>query len=118
MPLDQEGNLLDWDRHEDEILDLFVSQNKTLQEVVEHMRATHNFNARQYKHRFPRLKNMREDEWAYIDEECRRRAALGKQTVVCLHGRPVPVERVNRGVARVRKNGSTSRIAKRTSTRG
>lgn len=46
MPLDHKGNPLDWGKHEDEILDLFVSQNKTLREVVEHMSATHNFNAR------------------------------------------------------------------------
>ncbi len=44
MSLDEEGMSLDWDRHEDEILDLFISQNKPLREVKEHMRKTHHFN--------------------------------------------------------------------------
>lgn len=44
MALDDEGVCLDWDKHEDEILDLFISQNKPLREVKEHMRKTHRFN--------------------------------------------------------------------------
>ncbi|GAB1317713.1 hypothetical protein MFIFM68171_07923 [Madurella fahalii] len=81
------------------------------------MRTKHNFNptARQYKHHFPRLKNVTGEEWAYIDDECQRRAALGKQTVVCLHGQPLPPERVNRGIARTRTDSSKYRIAKRAS---
>jgi hypothetical protein len=37
---------LDWDKHEGEIRDLFVSQEKTLNEVIEHMSKKHNFEAR------------------------------------------------------------------------
>lgn len=70
------------------------------------------YSARQYKHRFPRLKNVTGEEWAYIDDECQRRAALGKQTVVCLHDQPLPPERVNRAIARSRKDGSICRITK------
>ncbi len=36
---------LDWAKHEGEILDLFVSQKKTLNEVMAHMREKHNFEA-------------------------------------------------------------------------
>jgi len=36
---------LDWARYEGEILDLFVTQNRTLNEVMEHMKETHNFEA-------------------------------------------------------------------------
>jgi hypothetical protein len=36
---------LDWGKHEDEILDLFVSQNKILNEVMAHMKEKHNFKA-------------------------------------------------------------------------
>jgi hypothetical protein len=37
---------LDWAKHEGEIRDLFVSQEKTLNEVIAHMREKHNFEAR------------------------------------------------------------------------
>jgi hypothetical protein len=37
---------LDWAKHEREIRDLFVSQEKTLDEVIAHMRGKHNFEAR------------------------------------------------------------------------
>jgi uncharacterized ubiquitin-like protein YukD len=37
---------LDWAKHEGEIRDLFVSQGKTLKEVIAHMREKHNFEAR------------------------------------------------------------------------
>lgn len=60
------------------------------------------FSERQYKYRFPGLKNVKEDEWAYIDEEMRNREALGKQSLPCLHGQPLPPGRVTRGIARVR----------------
>ncbi len=67
---------------------------------------------RQYKYRFHRLKNVSEDEYADIGDECQRRAALGKETVVWLHGRPLPPERVKRGMDRVRKSGPKTRVLK------
>jgi hypothetical protein len=36
---------LDWDRHTSTILDLFVTQNKTLNEVMVHMMEQHGFEA-------------------------------------------------------------------------
>jgi hypothetical protein len=36
---------LDWGKYEGEILDLFVSHNKTLNEVMAHMMEKHNFEA-------------------------------------------------------------------------
>jgi hypothetical protein len=36
---------LDWGKHEGEIRHLFVSQNKTLNEVMVHMKEQHNFEA-------------------------------------------------------------------------
>ena len=36
---------LDWDKHDAEILDLFVTQNKTLSEVMKHMKERHSFEA-------------------------------------------------------------------------
>ena len=143
MSLDEEGTCLDWDRHEDEILDLFISQNKPLREVKERMRKTHHFNPtyapsssplsshehhpwnyqltgccreRQYKHRFPRLKNVTGEEWASIADEFQRRAAVGKQTVVCLYGKPLPSDRVRRALGRAR-SGSAYRITKPSSNR-
>ena len=72
---------------------------------------------RQYKYRFPRLKNISEEEYAEIDDECRRRAALGKQTTVRLHGHPLPPERLQRGISRVKKNRQTSRTRGRRTSR-
>jgi len=36
---------LDWAKYESEILDLFVTQNKTLNQVMAHMKEKHNFQA-------------------------------------------------------------------------
>ena len=41
MPPDEEGSSLIWGRHEAEILDLFVTRNKTLKEVKKHMEKEH-----------------------------------------------------------------------------
>jgi hypothetical protein len=42
----QNGQItLDWGKYESEILDLFVSQGKTLNEVMAHMMEKHNFEA-------------------------------------------------------------------------
>lgn len=49
--MDQNGQItLDWAKHEGEILDLFVGQGKTLNEVIAHMRKKHNFEARYTSH--------------------------------------------------------------------
>ncbi|KAH8745168.1 ankyrin repeat-containing domain protein [Hyaloscypha finlandica] len=93
---------LDWDKHEGEIRDLFVSQEKTLNEVIEHMSEKHNFeaSARQYKSRFPKLKNVKAEEWIWIGQEMQHRAALGKESQPCLHNKPLPPNRVVREIAR------------------
>src|SRR5947209_1794897 len=110
---DEEGTPLDWGKYEDEILDLFITKNRKLREVMEHLAATYNFTPRcvrpesvsgsrhyqrltshseaQYKRRFPRLKNVTNEEWAYIDAEYELRAAFGKQSTVYLLGRPLPL---------------------------
>jgi hypothetical protein len=114
---------LDWAKHEGEIRDLFVSQEKTLNEVMEHMSEKHNFearyidphstlscwiiklttqksSARQYKSRFPKLKNVKAEEWIWIGQEMQHRAALGKESQPCLHNKPLPPNRVDREIAR------------------
>lgn len=45
-----EDTPLDWGKHEDEIVDLFVSKKRKWKEVMEHMSAKHNFNARYAHH--------------------------------------------------------------------
>ena len=37
--------VLDWDKHKSEMFDLFVTQNKTLNEVMAYMKAQHGFDA-------------------------------------------------------------------------
>ncbi|KAK0617014.1 ankyrin repeat-containing domain protein [Immersiella caudata] len=104
MAAEDEGASLDWETHETQIRNLFISQNKTWKEVAAIMSETQQFTAteRQYKYRFPGLKNVKEDEWAYIEEEIRSRAAAGKLSLPCLHDQPLPMSRVSRGIARAR----------------
>ncbi|KAK1756770.1 ankyrin repeat-containing domain protein [Echria macrotheca] len=104
MALNDESASLDWDAHETEIRNLFISQNKTWKEVSMEMSQRYHFTAteRQYKYRYPGLKNVKEHEWAYIEQEMRSREALGKQSLPCLHGQPLPPGRVSRGIARAR----------------
>jgi hypothetical protein len=66
------------------------------------MANTYTHSARQYKYRFPGLKNIKEDEWVLIREEIHNRGRLGKESVVFLHDRVLPEARVKRGVARAR----------------
>lgn len=42
--------VLDWAKHTDEIHDLFISQDKTLAQVISHMKEKHNFKATYYPH--------------------------------------------------------------------
>ncbi|KAI8659923.1 hypothetical protein NCS56_01210600 [Fusarium sp. Ph1] len=107
--------VLDWAKHTDEIHDLFISQNKTLAQVISHMEERHNFKAteRQYKHRFSNLKNVRADEWIWIGQEIQRRAAIGKKSEPCLLGRPLPADRVRRGTERQRHRRETARHRRR-----
>jgi len=139
MAAEDDGASLNWGAHEDEIHSLFITQNKTLREVAAEMTKKHGFTARyiiphtttakarrsklgsmlttcserQYKYRFQGLKNVKEDEWVFIEEETRKRDALGKPSVWCLHGKPLPQDRINRGTARVRavKSGVTKKLS-------
>ncbi|KAK4162974.1 ankyrin repeat-containing domain protein [Cladorrhinum sp. PSN259] len=116
MDIAPENISLDWEKHQNEILDLFITQNKPLHEVVKHMSDKHGFVAteRQYKHRFPGLKNVKEDEWRFIASEFDRRTAAGQQSMACLHNRPLPPSRVARGLLRVQ--GTSHRITKTVHT--
>ena len=119
------GGPLDWAKHEAEIRHLLLKQKMKLPAVRKHMKEKHDFDAtyaflvflcglisangpseRQYKFRFGGQKNLTGEEWEFVDHERRRRATLGKRTVVCLNDEPLPPERVDRGIARSRKNGS------------
>jgi len=42
---DNEAASLDWGKHKDEILDLLITQNKTVRQVMEYMEEEHNFKA-------------------------------------------------------------------------
>lgn len=120
MAPEDEGASLDWRKHEDKIRHLFISQNRTWKEVAAEMSERYGFTAtcalrsqpcfskltcsseRQYKYCFPGLKNVKEDEWVYIEEQIRSREALGKQSLAYLHEAPLPASRVSRGIARAR----------------
>lgn len=125
---------LNWAKHESEIRDLFVSQEKTLNEVMAHMKEEHNFearyinprsilsywiikltiqkfSARQYKSRFPKLKNVRAEEWIWIAQEMHHRAELGKKSTPYLHDKPLPLDRVVRETARHKNKASAATLS-------
>ncbi|KAK3293096.1 uncharacterized protein B0H64DRAFT_403502 [Chaetomium fimeti] len=116
---ENEGSL-DWAGHEAEIRDLYLGQKWNLPNVRRHMKEKYGFDAteRQYKFRFGGRKNVTSDEWDFVGRERQRRAALGKETIVCFRGEPLPAERVDRGIARSRKHGSgpNDRVNKRKPT--
>jgi len=130
---------LDWAKHEGEIRDLFVSQGKTLKEVMAHMRKQHNFEARYidthpilsywiieltkqkssergYKSRFSKLKNVKADEWIWIGQEMQHRAALGKESEPRLHDKPLPLDRVVREIARHKNKAPAATLSNREYT--
>ncbi|KAK4223250.1 ankyrin repeat-containing domain protein [Podospora fimiseda] len=115
MATEAEPPSLSWHQHEDEILDLFISQNQSLRNVARHMSQRHGFNAseRQYKDRYNGMKNIKSEEWRYIAEELDRRSVLGEQCSVYLHGRKLPWSRVYQSIARVR--GTKHRVTKPSS---
>ncbi|EEU44931.1 uncharacterized protein NECHADRAFT_85166 [Fusarium vanettenii 77-13-4] len=110
-----EREVLDWDKHTDEIRDLFISQNLTLAQVISHMEETHNFKATYYPLFNPSRQIIKlqannttmaerdTDEWIWIDQEIQRRAAVGKKSEPCLLGRRLPADRVRRETARHRR---------------
>lgn len=127
---------LDWAKHESEIRDLFVSKGRTLNEVQAHMREKHNFearyidhhsmlsywiiklttqksSARQYKSRFPKLKNVKAEEWIWIGQEMQHRAALGKESEPYLHDNPLPLDRVVREIARHKNKAPAATLSNR-----
>lgn len=130
---------LDWAKHEGEIRDLFVSKGKTLNEVMAHMKKEHNFqatyinphfmlnywiiklmtqkfSARQYKSRFPKLKNVKAEEWIWIAQEMQHRAALGKESEPYLHDKLLPLDRVVREIAR-HKNKAPAKTRESANTK-
>ncbi len=71
------------------------------------------YSERQYKYRFNRFKKLSADDYVGIDHEVQRRAALGKKTVVFLHDRLIPPDRLKRGIDGVQKSSPRYRVAKR-----
>jgi len=51
---------------------------------------------------------VKAEEWVWINQEMQRRAALGKESEPCLHDRPLPLDRVVRGIAR---HGNNAHVA-------
>lgn len=43
---------------------------------------------------------MKAEEWIWFGQEIQHRAALGKESELCLHDRPLPLDRVAREIAR------------------
>jgi hypothetical protein len=68
---------------------------------------------RQYKSRFPKLKNVKAEEWIWIGQEMQHRAALGKGSEPYLHDNPLPPDRVVREIARHKNKTPAATLSNR-----
>ncbi|ERF74625.1 hypothetical protein EPUS_00755 [Endocarpon pusillum Z07020] len=95
----------EWDRHKDIIRNLYVEENKTLEELMALMLRDHSFRAtkKMYKMRFAKWglhKYNREDEMMAILSKKTERAAVGKKFAFQLRGRQVDMENAERYLKR------------------
>ncbi|KAF7512441.1 hypothetical protein GJ744_001376 [Endocarpon pusillum] len=95
----------EWDRHKDIIRNLYVEENKTLEELMALMLRHHSFRAtkKMYNTRFAKWglhKYKREDEMMAILSKKTERAAVGKKSAFQLRGRQVDMENAERYLKR------------------
>ncbi len=70
-----------------------------------------------YKSRLGNRKNLKAEEWRWIDLEISRRDGRGKQSQVFLDGRPLTPSRVLRETARNRSNARRPKATRRISVK-
>ncbi|KAI0543743.1 ankyrin repeat-containing domain protein, partial [Xylaria curta] len=94
----------DWERHKATILNLFVLENKQLDEIVSYMKETHKFNRskssyeNQVNKKWRVKKNVSKKEWQYLGHQFYKRK--GKETVVTVYGIPLSEEKVHKELRR------------------
>ncbi|KAJ3541783.1 hypothetical protein NM208_g4443 [Fusarium decemcellulare] len=96
----------EWARHESTIRQLYLENDKGLQDVMEHMAGSCGFHASksQYETRFKKwgiVKNRKRVEWKVVAQHVERRKAAGKKSDVFINGAPVSEARVQREMTRL-----------------
>ncbi|KAI0852316.1 hypothetical protein F5Y00DRAFT_273758 [Daldinia vernicosa] len=91
----------DWDRHKETILNLFLTRDLSIDELVQTMDRDHRFSATvsQYEAQFRAWnarKNLKVHEWEGIFEIIDRLSSQDIQSRVVISGHPVSVDRVHR----------------------
>ncbi|KAF4456840.1 ankyrin repeat [Fusarium albosuccineum] len=96
----------EWARHESTIRQLYLENDKGLQDVMEHMASSCGFYASksQYETRFKKwgiAKNRKRVEWKVVAQHVEHRKAAGKKSDVFINGALVSEARVQREMTRI-----------------
>ncbi|PTB35303.1 hypothetical protein M441DRAFT_153683 [Trichoderma asperellum CBS 433.97] len=120
MSSNSEPNI-NWDPYIQDIVSLYIKQNKTAEETIQYLRENHGLQAtlRQFKYKFGGKKKITEKEWTTgIIPEIKKRALENKESEVYFHGDKLNHKRLKRGIDRYAAGVSRDFIDLDTSTDG
>ena len=122
MPTLSRGTESMWEFHKSTILNLYFTENMTLEKVMEHMKQNHGFDARcsphmacsssdltnfnskgRYETQFQKWnlrKNLRSSEWKYVSRRIQKRKREGKESVVYFNRVAIAPEKVKKEISR------------------
>jgi Clr5 domain len=122
MPTLSHGTEPMWESHKSTILNLYFTENMTLEKVMKHMKQNHGFDARcspriarssldltnfnskgRYETRFQKWnlrKNLRSSEWKYVSHRIQKRKREGKESVVYFNRVAIAPEKVKKEISR------------------
>ena len=122
MPTPSHGTEPMWESHKSTILNLYFTENMTLEKVMEHMKQNHGFDARcpphmarssldltsfnskgRYETQFQKWnlrKNLRSSEWKYVSHRIQKRKREGKESVVYFNRVAIAPEKVKKEISR------------------
>ena len=111
-----------WEFHKNTIVNLYSTENMTLEKVMEHMKQNHGFDARcslhmarssldltnfnskgRYETQFQKWnlrKNLRSSEWKYVSHRIQKRKREGKESVVYFNRVAIAPEKVKKEISR------------------
>ncbi|KAF7557397.1 hypothetical protein G7Z17_g636 [Cylindrodendrum hubeiense] len=95
----------EWDRHKDHIHALYVTQDKTLEDVISCMTEEHGFKPTkaQYVRKldgWKMRKNFKKEEWNHANALVRKRKSAGKDTELVMSGRVIQGEKRRKVLSR------------------
>jgi Clr5 domain len=122
MPTLSHGTESMWEFHKSTILDLYLTEDMTLEKVMAHMKQNHGFDARcsphmacssldltnfnskgRYETQFRKWnlrKNLRSSEWKYVSHRIQKRKKEGKESVVYFNRDAIAPEKVKKEISR------------------